>query len=138
MLRIVVLFTALTCSSGAQEGLSPALRPVASRAWKLSLAAVAAAHAADIHSSWGKHELNAALSGSSGRFGAGGAVTKLGMASGLAAAQCAMLKGRGSRYRGILTVVNFSAAAAIAGVAAHNYTIARLPAVDARLLYRPR
>jgi hypothetical protein len=94
--------------------------------WKASLAAIAAANAMDVQSSWGKHELNPTLSGPTGNFGAQGALIKLGIQGGLLGAEYLITRGHPSQrlYRA-LSAINFGAAASTAAVAAHNYTIPR-------------
>jgi hypothetical protein len=94
--------------------------------WRASVTALAVANALDIHSSWGKHELNRALAGPSGNFGRDGALLKLAFQGGLVGLEYLVTRGHHSPkvYR-VLSIVNFGAAAAIGGVAAHNYTIPR-------------
>jgi len=96
------------------------------RLWKASITALAVANLADVGSSWGKHELNPALSGSNGRFGRDGALIKLGLQGGLFGVEYLITRGHPSKkvYRA-LSFINFGAAAATGGVAAHNYTIGR-------------
>jgi hypothetical protein len=94
--------------------------------WKFSLAALAAANALDVQSSWGKHELNGSLSGPGGTFGKQGALLKLGIGGGLYAFEFVITRGHPSMklYRA-LSIINFGAAATTSAVAAHNYTIPR-------------
>jgi hypothetical protein len=96
------------------------------RLWRVSVATLSVANALDVHSSWGKHELNSTLSGPSGNFGREGALIKLGFQGGLMGLEFLITRGHptGKVYR-VLSVVNFGASAAIGGVAAHNYTVAR-------------
>ncbi len=96
--------------------------------WRASVAALATANALDIHSSWGKRELNQALAGRAGNFGREGALVKSALQGGLLAFECMLVRHRptGTLYR-VLSVVNFGAAAAVSGVAAHNYRIPRVP-----------
>ena len=92
--------------------------------WGISLAALSTANALDIQSSWGKHELNPNLAGPSGTFGAQGALIKLGLQGGLVGVEYLLTRRRPSAhmYRA-LSIINFGAAAGVAGVAAHNYTV---------------
>ncbi len=80
----------------------------------------------DVHSSWGKHELNSNLSGPTGTFGKQGALLKLGMQGGLFGVEYLITRGHptGKMFRA-LAFVNFAAASATGAVAAHNYTIGR-------------
>ena len=95
-------------------------------AWRVSVAALAAANVLDVQSSWGKHELNPTLAGPSGRFSGQSALIKLGLQGGLLGMEYLITRGHpnGKLYR-VLTVVNFGAAATIGAVAGHNYTVPR-------------
>src|SRR5580700_7200920 len=55
--------------------------------WRVSLMSLAVTNALYVQSSWGKHELNSAMAGSSGTFGAQGALIKLGLQGGLVGAE---------------------------------------------------
>ena len=92
--------------------------------WRASVAALAVTNALDVHSSWGKHELNSTLAGPNGNFGPQGALLKLGFQGGLLGVEYLITRGHPSKklYRA-LTIVNFGAAGVFGGVAAHNYTI---------------
>jgi hypothetical protein len=94
--------------------------------WHISVASLAVANALDVHSSWGKHELNSTLSGPTGNFGRDGALIKLGLQGGLMGLEFLITRGHpsGKLYR-TLSIVNFGAAATIGGVAARNYTVPR-------------
>jgi hypothetical protein len=80
----------------------------------------------DISSSWGKHELNPALANPSGRFGAQGALIKLGLQGSLFGVEYLITRGHPTRkvYRA-LSVVNFGAAATVGSVAVRNYGMPR-------------
>jgi len=90
------------------------------------MTALAAANALDVHSSWGKHELNPALSSPSGNFGRQGALLKLGLQGSLMGIEFLITRRHpsGKLFRA-LSVINFGASASIAGVAVHNYTVPR-------------
>jgi hypothetical protein len=94
--------------------------------WKTSVTALAVANALDMHSSWGKHELNSTLAGESGQFGKEGALLKLGFQGGLLGVEYLMTRHHptGKLYRA-LSFINFGATAAIGTVVAHNYTVPR-------------
>ena len=94
--------------------------------WKTSITTLAVANALDMHSSWGKRELNGALAGTSGRFGTQGALIKAGLQGGLIAVEYLITRHRpsGKLYR-TLSLINFGAATAIGATAARNYTIPR-------------
>jgi len=116
-LLLSIILSALALS--AQE---LSLKP--DKLWKASLFSLAAANALDIHSSWGKHELNAPLADRSGRFGAQGALIKLGLQGGLFGAEYLITRGHPTHrvYR-VLTIVNFGAAATFGATAIHNYGV---------------
>ena len=96
--------------------------------WRTSVTALAVANTLDIHSSWGKYELNQTLAGPQHQFGGRGALLKFGFQSSLVGIEYLITRGHRSRklYR-TLSFINFGAAAGIGGVAAHNYTIPRSP-----------
>jgi hypothetical protein len=96
--------------------------------WRASLTTLAVANAIDVHSSWGKHELNQTLAGPTGTFGSQGALLKLGFQGGLMGVEYLITRRHASPklYR-VLSIINFSAAAGIGAVAAHNYTVPQAP-----------
>jgi hypothetical protein len=116
LLLSFVLSTVVLC---AQE---PA--PPCAKLWKASLVSLATANALDIHSSWGKQELNPALANPRGRFSSQSALLKLGIQGTLFGAEYLLTRGHPTRkvYR-MLTVVNFGAAATYGATAIHNYGI---------------
>lgn len=99
-------------------------RPAGKRLWQISLVGVAAANVLDVHSSWGKHELNGALAGTNGNFGGRGVAVKLSVQAGMVVAERLLLghspTGRGYRAAAI---ANFVVASVIGGVAVRNYGI---------------
>ena len=106
-------------------------RPVASESgrnlWRASVGALAVANAMDVHSSWGKRELNGTLAGPAGNFGGSGALIKLAIQGGLVGFEHLLLRQRGDSdhlYR-VLSLVNIGAASVTSAVAAHNYSIPR-------------
>jgi len=112
-------------SLGIAQAQRPA-RPAGHNLWQFSMATLATANALDMHSSWGKHELNPALANGSGQFGRNGALLKVGLQGGLMGIEYLITRGHPSRklYRA-LSFINFGASAAIAGTAMHNYTVPR-------------
>jgi len=94
--------------------------------WRTSVTTLTVANALDVHSSWGKHELNSTLAGPSGNFGKQGALLKLGFQGGLIGIEYLITRRHpiGKVYRAF-SIINFGAAAALGGVAAHNYTVPR-------------
>jgi hypothetical protein len=123
MKQLLLLFALTGYALHAQD----APKPAAGRAlWRASIAALSVANAMDVESSWGKHELNSTLASSSGTFGAQGALIKLGLQGSLVGIEYLITRGHpsGKVYRA-LGFINFGAAAGIAGVAAHNYSVPR-------------
>jgi hypothetical protein len=123
MQKLFLLLALTGCAVYAQDVPNP--NPTAGRAfWRTSIAAITAANVLDVQSSWGKHELNGTLANSSGTFGVQGALIKLGLQGTLMGVEFLITRHRpsGKLYRA-LGLINFGAAAGIAGVAAHNYGI---------------
>jgi len=94
--------------------------------WGASIAALTATNAMDVQSSWGKHELNPTLANGAGTFGAQGALLKLGLQGSLVGIEYLITRhhprSSGKLYR-VFSIVNFGAAAGIAGAAIHNYGV---------------
>jgi len=106
-----------------QNTIDPKLIP-SQRLWRISVAALGAANAMDIQSSWSKHELNATLAGPNGNFGAQGALLKLGMQGGLLGVEYLLLRHHPSSHAfRAVSFINFGIAAGIGAVAGHNYTV---------------
>lgn len=126
VLLLLMLSVGALCAEDSSIGVVPMTPPPSKTLWTVSLAGLAMANAMDLQSSWGKHELNPALSGPTGTFGGHGALIKLGLQGGLMGVEYLLTRGHPSRklYR-VLSVINFGAAGAIGATAAHNYTIPR-------------
>src|SRR5262249_12975352 len=132
MRNLLVLFGICVSLAGAQEirfqndRSHIDLNHPGKNLWRASISALAVANVLDVHSSWGKRELNPALTNSTGRFGRDGALLKLGFQGGLIGVEYLITRGHptGKLYRA-LSFINFGAAATVAGTAAHNYTIPR-------------
>ena len=92
--------------------------------WKVSVATFAAANVLDVTSSWGKRELNPALSAPSAKFGASSLGLKAGIVGTVIGVEYLLTRGhpRPGVYRA-LAIVNFCDAGAVGGVAARNFTI---------------
>jgi hypothetical protein len=132
LLAFSMIFAGLAGFAHAEESaflVAPA-RPVEQGSgrtlWRASLTTLAVANAVDIHSSWGKYELNPVLAGPSHRFGLDGALLKVALQGGLMGAEYMLTRGRSSTklYR-VLSFINFSAAASIGATAIHNYNMPR-------------
>jgi hypothetical protein len=127
MRRLLLSLMVLACVATAQnKTLFDEPRTPGRTVWKFSLAALAAANALDVHSSWGKHELNPALAGSGqANFGAQGTLIKAGLQGGLAGVEYLLTRRRpGGRLYRALSVINFGAAAGVGAVAIRNYGVA--------------
>src|SRR5258708_29562636 len=126
LLSLLISAAALYAEEPSTSALLAPAPPPSQRLWKASLATMAVANALDIHSSWGKHELNGTLAGPGGQFGRQGALIKLGLQGGLLGAEYLITRGHPTRnVCRALSMVNFGAAAATGVVASHNYTISR-------------
>ena len=125
MRKLMLLLLLSTCVLGAQDFAQRDMKIQRDqKIWKVSMFSLGAANALDMHSSWGKHELNPALSGRSGTFGTQGALIKLGLQGGLMGVEYLLTRGHpsGKMYRA-LAVVNFGASAGIGAVAVRNYGV---------------
>jgi hypothetical protein len=102
--------------------------------WEFSLVSLSVANVLDVHSSYGKRELNSTLAGPSGVFGARGVLIKSGFQGGLIGFEYLMLRrhshgfldtpSRSKLYK-TFSIINFASSAVLSGIAAHNYTIPR-------------
>ena len=90
--------------------------------WKISLIPLAATQALDVSSSFGMRELNPALSGSSGTFGAQSSVIKLGAVAAMIGIEYLLVKKHPSSAR-ILSKMNWTGAAVTGAFALHNFAI---------------
>jgi hypothetical protein len=128
-MRILVAVTFLLGTLLHAENASILVRPIEPPAqgkalWRASVSTLAIANALDIHSSWGKRELNGLLAGPNQTFGKQGVLLKLAFQGGLMGAEYLLTRGRptGKLYRA-LSIINFGAAAGISSVAVRNYGI---------------
>jgi hypothetical protein len=126
LLLLLMLSVGALCAEDSSISVASTTPPPSKTLWRVSLASLAVANAMDLQSSWGKHELNPTLSGPTGTFGGQGALIKLGLQGGLMGVEYFLTRGHPTRklYRA-LAVLNFGAAGATGGIAAHNYTIPR-------------
>jgi hypothetical protein len=128
MRNLWILATLLAGILNAQDRLPAQDTNSGRNLWRTSVTALAVANTLDIHSSWGKYELNPALSGPHHEFGAQGALLKLGFQGAVVGIEYLVTRHRPSRklYQA-LSIMNFGASAAIGSVAAHNYSVPRAP-----------
>jgi hypothetical protein len=126
-LLILLLGAGLLCQSAFPQELrsEPDRRIRGRRAWLVSLAAVAAANLLDVHSSFDKRERNGILAAPNTQFGWSSAAIKAGIVAPVVGYQLWWHKRHptSTPYRAF-TITNFCAAGLVAGVAAHNYSIA--------------
>jgi hypothetical protein len=129
LLALSFLFSTLLHAENASFLVRPSEPAPQSKAlWRVSLSTLATANAMDIHSSWGKRELNGLLAGPNQRFGVKGTVLKLAFQGGLMGAEYLITRGHTSgRMFRALAWINFGAAAGITSVAVHNYTVPGMP-----------
>lgn len=125
-MRILLLLCLVQIGVGAATAQVPIERTEGRKLWVASMSTLAAANALDMHSSWGKRELNPLLANSTGRFGHEGALIKLGLQGGLMVLEYLITRGRpsGKTYK-ILSMINFGASASLTGIALRNYTVPR-------------
>src|ERR1035441_2616044 len=120
LLLLLMLSAGALCAEDSSISVASPMPPPPSKTlWRVSLASLAVANAMDVQSSWGKHELNPTLSGSTGTFGGQGALIKLGLQGGLMGVEYFLTRGHPSQklYRA-LAVLNFGAAGVTGGIAA--------------------
>jgi len=104
------------------------------RLWQASLVTLSVANVLDVQSSLGKRELNSALAGPSQTLGTRGILLKSGLQGGLLGIEYLIIRSRShtvelprrSKLYRTLAIINFACSAALAGVAAHNYTVPRI------------
>jgi hypothetical protein len=103
------------------------LSPVSGKVlWRASLTSLAVANVMDVHSSWGKYELNPLLSGTNRTFGRDGALLKMAFQGGLMGVEYLVTRGHASgRLYRALAFINFGAAGVIGSTAIHNYSMPR-------------
>jgi hypothetical protein len=92
------------------------------KSFKWSLAPLVASQTLDVTSSYGMRELNPALAGADGRFGARSAALKLGVTAALVGVEYLVVKIHPGAAR-FFTAINWSGAALTTGFAVHNYSI---------------
>jgi hypothetical protein len=93
--------------------------------WRASVAALAVTNIMDVKSSWGKRELNPALAGSGGTFGARGALLKAGIVGGAVALQFLILRhGPSKSLCRALAAINFGGAGLVGSAAVRNWSVA--------------
>jgi hypothetical protein len=93
--------------------------------WRASVAALAVTNIMDVKSSWGKRELNPALAGSGGTFGARGALLKAGIVGGAVALQFLILRhGPSKSLCRALAAINFGGAGLVGSSAVRNWRVA--------------
>lgn len=126
-MRTLLLFITLTVGVlSAQDALLLERKTPGKKLWLWSVTSLAVANTLDVQSSWGKHELNPALTGPAGNFGRDGLLLKAALQGGLVGLEYLITRGHPNpRIFRALSILNFGVAAGITGVAAHNYTIPR-------------
>jgi hypothetical protein len=110
---LLCLFLTFSVTGSAAE-------PRVRRAWKYSLALLAAADAADVQSNWRRPEANPALRGANGRFSMQGVGIKAGLSLGSALAQWRAVK-KNPKVERYCAWFNLATAGVIGVQAARNY-----------------
>jgi len=90
--------------------------------WYKSLAALGAAHTADIASSWGHYEANPLLTSADGKFGAKGTAIKAGAMGGVALAEYLLAK-KYPQITKYFKYLNYGQAVPLAVVAGRNFSM---------------
>jgi hypothetical protein len=103
-------------------GDAPSPRASLPLSWKLSLAPLLASQGLDAASSYGKRELNPLLATPQGQFGISSVVVKAGVTAGMIGVEYLIVKAHPAAAR-FFTKINWVAAGATSGVAAHNFTV---------------
>jgi hypothetical protein len=119
MYRIVLCVVLLLAVARAQE------RP-SKRLYVASLIAFNAANVLDVTSSYGKRELNPALSGSNGTFGIGSLGVKAGLVGAVDLFEALWVRRHPERMR-TTGLANFNMGAIAGGMAIHNYDVRSAP-----------
>lgn len=115
MYRIVLCVVLLLAVARAQDRSSK-------RLYVASLIAFNAANVLDVTSSYGKRELNPALSGSNGTFRMGGVGVKVGVAGAVDLAEALWVRRHPERMR-TAGFANFIMGGIAGGMAIHNYGV---------------
>jgi hypothetical protein len=89
-----------------------------------SVAALVAANALDIHSSYGKYEVNPVVAGSGGRFTGRSVAVKSGIVAGTLLVQWLIVR-KHPDWKAKLAWLNWGTAGMYSGVALRNYTVPR-------------
>ncbi len=118
MLGKFVVTAVLACQLVHAAGMEPGKRR--QRLWWASVAAFCAASIVDVHSSWGKPEINPLLRGPNGLFGARAVPIKFGIVGASTAVQWLILRKHPALAK-TLAGTNIGGAAVTAGLAARNY-----------------
>jgi hypothetical protein len=95
---------------------------VSLRRWKISLIPFAASQGFDIASSYGMRELNPALAGPNGQFGAQSAAIKVGATGAFIGIQYLIVRKHPGAAK-FFTKINWAGAALTSSFAVHNYMV---------------
>jgi hypothetical protein len=107
-------------------GVAPAQDRSSKRLYVASLIAFNAANVLDVTSSYGKRELNPALSGSNGTFGIGSLGVKAGLVGAVDLFEALWVRRHPERMR-TTGLANFNMGAIAGGMAIHNYDVRSAP-----------
>lgn len=107
-------------------GVAPAQDRSSKRLYVASLIAFNAANVLDVTSSYGKRELNPALSGSNGTFGVGSVGVKVGIVGAVDLFEALWVRRHPERMR-TAGFANFIMGGIAGGMAIHNYDVRSAP-----------
>lgn len=120
MFKKTIATLIVTCSLACAADIAATVgRPQSKKLWWASVAALAAASAADAGSSWGRQEMNPLLRGSNGRFSTRGIQLKSAIVGGVCLGQWLLLRHHPKAQKR-LGAANFGMAALTAGAVIHN------------------
>ena len=94
----------------------------AKRAWKISLAPLAASQTLDAASSYGRRELNPFIASSNGAFGMKATTLKVGVSGALVGVEYLLIR-KYPRSARVLAKLNWSGAALSTSLAVHNFAL---------------
>ena len=123
LLADCVLIVLLSSSAAFPEALihpAPGEQPRIGSLWKSSVIALLASSAADMHSSFGRREMNPLLANSQGRFSGRGIAIKALITGGAIGAQWLLLR-RNPEAQKHAAIANIGMASLFTSAAIHNY-----------------
>jgi hypothetical protein len=125
MIKLALLLFAVTAWCFAQDQPRPAIHGWKKAIYRSSQVILGVAHAVDIETSWGKHELNPLLQEPNGTFGARGTAVKIGIFSAIIVIE-ELAVHKYPAVAPVVTIVNFGTAGMIARQGVANLAFPRV------------